>query len=353
MSIALGRVANSVHHEGPINFKVPRQMKFDQVGVVVIGRNEGRRLIDCLTQARTVTQNVIYVDSGSTDGSSMAAKQIGAMVVALDLGKEFSAARARNEGFLALKSHLPDVRFVQFVDGDCVLLSGWIEKAISFIERHNDVAIVCGRRRERYPAASIYNQLCDLEWNTPVGEAVACGGDALVRATAFDEVGGFCSHVIAGEEPELCVRLRERGWKIWRLDANMTLHDAAMSRFSQWWVRSIRSGYGFAEVSRLHRNSPFRVWARAVPSALFWGAFLPASIVSAGVFHPILFWLALIYPLQVCSIAIRVGAIQPNRWQYAVLTIVSKFAQALGIGKFYWLRLSGRSSQLIEYKSEA
>jgi GT2 family glycosyltransferase len=325
-------------------------MHFNDIGVVVIGRNEGQRLVDCLSSIRAITGNIVYVDSASSDGSATAAKQIGATVVMLDMERPFTAARARNEGFLALKSVLPDVRLVQFVDGDCVLVPGWIEKAIAFMEQRKDVAVVCGRRRERHPSDSIYNKLCDLEWDTPVGEAAACGGDSLVQAKAFEEVGGFNPRVMAGEEPELCVRLRERGWKIWRLDAEMTLHDAAMSRFSQWWIRSIRSGYGFAEVSRLHRASPFRIWGRAVPSALFWGALLPTLIIFGSLVYLPFICVALIYPIQVCSIAIRRGTDQPGTWAYALLMVAGKFAQAKGIVRFYWLSSRGRTAQLIEYK---
>ena len=72
-------------------------VKFDDVGVVVIGRNEGQRLVECLISVRAATRNVVYVDSGSTDNSVAAAKKIGVSVVFLDLTKPFTAARARNE----------------------------------------------------------------------------------------------------------------------------------------------------------------------------------------------------------------------------------------------------------------
>ena len=302
-------------------------MNHEYVGIVVIGRNEGERLVDCLASVKAVTGNIVYVDSGSTDGSIAAAKRIGASVVMLDLSQPFTAARARNEGFAALKAYGPGIRFVQFIDGDCILDCGWIDKALAFIEQREDVAIVCGRRRERYPAASIYNRLFDLEWDTPIGEAVACGGDALTRVKAFEAVGGFRPRVIAGEEPELCVRLREGGWKIWRLDAEMTQHDAAMTRLGQWWVRAVRSGYGFAEVSRLHRTSPFRIWTRAIPSAIFWGGLLPALIVLGGLVDPRFLCAALVYPLEVLWIAIRRGLASPCVWTYAVLTMLAKVAQ--------------------------
>src|SRR5579863_2970644 len=160
-------------------------MNINDVGVVVIGRNEGQRLVDCLTSIRAETSNIVYVDSGSTDGSIKVAEQIGATVLLLDLATPFTAARARNAGLSALRCAFPDARLVQFIDGDCELMSGWIEKATEFMELRRDVAIVCGRRRERYPSNSIYNKLCDLEWDTPVGEAAACGGDSLVRIDAF------------------------------------------------------------------------------------------------------------------------------------------------------------------------
>jgi GT2 family glycosyltransferase len=325
-------------------------MNLEDIGVVVIGRNEGERLLGCLASVKAVTGNIIYVDSGSTDGSITAAKQIGASVVMLDLSQPFTAARARNEGFAALKALRPSTRFVQFIDGDCILATGWIDEALAFIEQREDVAIVCGRRRERDPTASVYNQLFDLEWNTPIGEASACGGDSLVRVKAFEAMGGFRPRLIAGEEPELCVRLREGGWKIWRIDAEMTQHDAAMSRFGQWWVRAVRSGYGFAEVSRLHRTSPFRIWARAIPSAVFWGGLLPAMIIFGALIHPFFLCAALLYPLEVCWIVIRRGVTSPGAWMHSVLMLLAKFAQLQGIFKFYWRWSRGQTVQLIEYK---
>jgi len=320
------------------------------IGVIAIGRNEGKRLIDCLTSVRSATANIVYVDSGSTDGSVAAAQGIGARVVELDLTQPFTAARARNEGFATLNTLWPNIRFVQFIDGDCILAQTWIDKALAFIEPRADVAIVCGRRRERYPTASTYNRILDDEWNTPIGEAAACGGDALVRVEAFKGVDGFRPWLMAGEEPELCVRLREDGWKIWRLNEEMTQHDAAMHSFTQWWVRSVRSGYGFAEVSRLHRASPHVTWGREIARAVFWAGVLPLVIVAGALIHPFAFGLALAYPLHIARLAIRGGATSSESWRYAILSVPAKFAQLQGISRFYWRNWRQQTTQLIEYK---
>ena len=326
-------------------------MSSNQLGIVVIGRNEGDRLVSCLKSIQAASDaNVVYVDSGSTDNSVAEAKRLGASVVNLDMHCPFTAARARNEGFSALLALNPKVRFVQFIDGDCELVAGWIETALAFITRSTHVAVVCGRRRERHPEASIYNRLCDIEWNTPVGEAILCGGDAMIRSEAFQAVGGYRGELIAGEEPELCLRLREGGWKIWRIDAEMTKHDAAIIRFSQWWTRVVRSGYAYAEISQLHRNSKLRIFAQEVRRAIVWGGLVPLAIFLGVLFYPAVSVGVLIYPIQVCRIVALRGYKNSISWVYAMFMTLAKFAELQGFIKFLTGRLNGRSITLIEYK---
>ena len=191
----------------------------NHIGVIAIGRNEGQRLEQCLASVFGKGMPVVYVDSQSSDGSPELARSKGASVVNLDMSVPFSAARARNAGFERLCAIAPDVRYIQMLDGDCQLMAGWIERAAGVLDAQKDVAVVCGRRRERFPEKSIYTRIADLEWNAPAGEVRSCGGDAMMRLDAFSQVGGFDATVVAGEEPELCQRLRLKGWKILRIDA--------------------------------------------------------------------------------------------------------------------------------------
>ena len=171
-----------------------------RLGIVLIGRNEGERLRGCLESVRPHGGATVYVDSGSTDGSIALARGLGADVVELSAEQPFTAARARNAGLERLIRNDAGVELVQFVDGDCRVQEGWLEAASAVLRDRPEVAVVCGRRREAHPEASIYNRLCDMEWDTPVGEAKACGGDAMMRVDALRRVGGFNPPWIAGLE---------------------------------------------------------------------------------------------------------------------------------------------------------
>lgn len=318
-------------------------------GAVIIGRNEGARLLRCLKSICARLEHVVYVDSGSTDGSVEAARSQGIQVVELDLNKPFTASRARNVGLAALLDHA-DADFVQFIDGDCELRDGWIDAALEFLYENDKAAVACGRRRERHPEASVYNRLCDWEWDTPIGEAEACGGDALMRVAALKEVGGYNPDLIAGEEPDLCVRLREKGWRVWRLDHEMTLHDAALTRFGQWWKRTRRAGHAFAEGAALHGTGPTRHWVKETRKALIWGLILPVSIVTGTILLGPWSLLGLgVYLAQFVRLAIREGGDRSAR-ERAFFLVVGKFAEALGALEYYLGRLLGRKGGLIEYK---
>jgi hypothetical protein len=243
---------------------------------------------------------------------------------------------------------------VQFVDGDCTLADGWLEHAVETLERQSDVAVVCGRRREIAPNASIYNLLCDVEWDTPIGDASSCGGDALMRIDALEQVGGFNPAVVAGEEPELCFRLRERGWRIQRIDQTMTYHDAGMTRFGEWWRRAVRGGHAIGQGVALHGCSRERFCVRSALSIWGWtfGPLVAVGATMPVVGHAGLLVLA-IYPLQVTRIAVRQRR-QGRSWHtslaYGVGCVIDKWARLQGQLQWWWRWLRGREPTLIEYK---
>jgi glycosyltransferase involved in cell wall biosynthesis len=342
------------------------------LGVVAIGRNEGDRLRRCLVSLREqgAGASVVYVDSDSTDGSAALARSMSVEVVLLDMSKPFTAARARNAGFSRLVEIDPEVKYVQFLDGDCEVAEGWLKLARRTLEEQSAVAVVFGSRRERYPEKSIYNRMADVEWNVPIGwtnadgVSEACGGDAVVRSKALLDVGGYDPTIPAGEEPELCQRLRAKAWLIVRLDSVMTWHDSAMFHFRQWAKRQFRTGYGGLDFStRFGRpgSDPFhrqilsaRAWGWGWPLALAVGLTVVAALGVTRATIAIVGMLALAPLLQAARIAWknrdRAGSLR-TAILYGVLTVLGKPLQAAGQCLYFRDHRRGRHARLIEYKT--
>lgn len=320
------------------------------LGIVVIGRNEGERLRRCLDSVQSIAKHVVYVDSGSTDGSTALAGSLGAEVVALDMSLPFTAARARNAGFARLHEMVADLQLVQFVDGDCEVMPTWLEAAAAFLGQNPQVACVAGRLRERFPERSIFNRLCDLEWDRPVGETDSCGGIFMMRCDVFIKAGGFRETLIAGEEPELCLRIRSEGGRIWRIKNDMAWHDAAMTRFSQWWRRAMRGGYAAAEGVALYGSHPGARYRRRLSRVVLWSMVLPAGIVALAGVNPWLLSLAFIYPLQVVRLAARAGASRSTSWLNALFTVMVNFPEMGGALKYWLARARNQHGRLIEYR---
>ena len=325
------------------------------LAVVVIGRNEGDRLGACLSALRDCGAPLIYVDSGSTDGSVELARRYATAVVELDPALPFTAARARNEGLGKALEIQPGLELVQFVDGDCEMSAEWLGLGASLLRQRADVAIVCGCVRERSPDRSVYNRLCDLEWKGPLGEIRACGGNAMAKVSVLRQVSGFHSGLIGGEEPELCIRLRRRGWKVVRCEAPMVVHDANMTRFSQWWKRALRSGWGYAEVGRLHPEDP--VLTHQNRSIFFWGILLPILALTLAAPTGGLSLLAFLgYPVLLVRVYRGLagrGMASGDALLKAAFTVLAKLPQAVGQLQFAFLRSLGRGRRIVDWRAGA
>jgi len=326
------------------------------IGVVVIGRNEGPRLGSAF-RSIDARSTVIYVDSGSTDASLGVALEHGVETLSLDPSRAFSAARARNEGYARLRQRLPTVQFVQFLDGDCTLAPGWLQAAAVALREQERCAIVMGKLFERNPQASVYNHLCALELDAPVGDLKewgAIGGIMAVRATAFSALGGFREEIVAGEDSEFGVRVGLAGFKITRLADTMATHDADMHRFGQWWRRSVRAGHAIGQRAALNGHTAARDCVRERRSTLAWGVALPAiclvlawptngaSLLLVAAANSILVW-------RIAAYRRRLGESLSDAWLYARYTVLAKLANAVGLLSFFLAQARGQI-RIIEYK---
>jgi GT2 family glycosyltransferase len=325
------------------------------VAIVVIGRNEGERLRSCLSTVVNQVKTVVYVDSGSIDGSPQYAASVNCHVVELDPTLPFSASRARNEGYARLMEQAPNIAFVQFLDGDCDLADGWLEQGLAALNQRQDVGIVCGHVRELYPEATVYNKVCDLEWQQTPGEIRSSGGRFIIRSEIFQAVGGFRPDVIAAEDDEFCVRVKRLGWKILQVDAEMARHDVAMNHFSQWWRRSKRTGHAFGQVSALYGRSEERYFVRDCQRIWLWALALPVLALCLAPFTHGISILVLLcaYLLQMANVfraGLKRGWAVRDALVYCFFTVLFKFPALIGLLEYHWRHWRGHTFSIIEYK---
>ncbi len=320
------------------------------VDVVLIGRNEGERLVQSLATVVPQARRVVYVDSGSTDDSVANAQKAGAEVVNLDMSVSFSAARARNAGLNMLMAHDDPPEFVQFLDGDCRMVEGWLDAAEARLRAAPDLGFVTGRQAELHRDQTVFNQMLDFEWKRPEGEIDSCGGNMVVRVSAFQDVGGFDASVISSEDDEFCSRLRKAGWRLERIGADMALHDGGRLRFGQWWMRGVRAGHGFAHVGGMHPDYFVRERLRG----WVYGLILPIIAVLGILVSPIVPLLVLaVYGLSYLKTMLglqRSGLPGPEARTHSVFLTLSKFPNCLGMIRYHVRRLSHGQMRLIEYK---
>ena len=307
------------------------------LGFVVIGRNEAAHLQACLAAIPNGFP-VVYADSGSRDDSVRIAQAAGARTIALTAPPRLTAARGRNAGLAQLLEIAPKMTLVHMVDGDVVLDRDWIATAETAMAQNPRLAAVFGQLRERHPEASIYNRICDREWRVPPGKVAACGGIALFKVEAIQSVGGYNDAIPAGEEPDLCLRMRAKGWEIECLQDFMGTHDAGLTTFGLWWQRARRGGYAYAEHVARNRLNSDPNWVRQVLSIGAWGGAIPLFSVFAAVFAPKLLILPVILWL---AMGLRISAKERTNFasasdaiKFGFLTMIGKFAQLLGMLDF-------------------
>lgn len=328
------------------------------VSVVVIGRNEGSRLERCLISVRQADwrqarHELIYVDSQSTDSSVTTAQAIGAQVLVLEDASP-CASKARNLGWQAAVG-----QYVLFLDGDTELHPDFVSHALSTL-KDSTLCAAWGHRRESRPAQSLYTKVLDLDWIYPTGRSLYFGGDVLVRRAALAQVGGFDPTLKAGEEPELCARLRAAGWEIEHIDAPMTQHDLAVNSMQAYWLRAYRSGIAYAEVAQRMRVQGDGLWQHESRRDFRHGLLFMAAplllLVAAWLAPALALTLLALAGLLFLRTAQRCAWKAPGQWtlcaQYAVHAHFQKIPALFG--QLKWRQATRQQAEiaLVDYKQE-
>ncbi|MEL6213067.1 MAG: hypothetical protein AAFQ96_05715, partial [Pseudomonadota bacterium] len=159
---------------------------------------------------------------------------------------------------------------------------------------------------------------------------------------------------------DLCIRIRRRGQRVWRANAQMGVRHSLKKKLGDWWREARRNGYDYAQGAALHGVQPERFRVLEQARALVWGGAFPLFIIlsavfcalgvsvlapggnAIGVLITILSFGLLVYLAKIMLVAIRYGVRYRASWAYGILTTLGHFGEFFGVAKYYF---SNRSRQ--------
>jgi len=166
-----------------------------ELSFVIPALNEEIRIGRCVRSIKTELlraglvlgrdAEIIVVDNGSDDATSLVAQVHGATVV---YEPRRGLMRARQTGYEHANSDL-----IANIDADCMLRSGWIERAL-YAFRDSSITAVSGPYRYydlptgKYAAGAVFGLYAALNC---CGMATMMGGNSVIRREVLEAIGGY------------------------------------------------------------------------------------------------------------------------------------------------------------------
>ncbi len=219
-----------------------------QLSVVIIARNEERTIGQCIASVLQETalsrSEILFVDSASTDRTVDIAREYPIAIARLspDL---LSPSAGRWQGTLLVHGE-----YLFFVDGDMMVIDGWVSKAMEALQDPR-LAAVAGRLFWVLPGEPLTLGRRD---DLPLGRVPGLGGAAIYRRRALEECGGFNPFLRGEEERELAFRLSLKGYIVKRVDVPMAYHMDKPRDVEETLGRSVY----FTGVGQIMRGHAFR-----------------------------------------------------------------------------------------------
>jgi glycosyltransferase involved in cell wall biosynthesis len=316
-----------------------------KIGVVIIGINESGHLADCIRSIKSSRYpqyllEIVFVDGGSKDNSPEIARGFKDVTVIELEDPHPTPGRGRNAGWRSLSAPV-----IQFIDADMVLCPDWLLKAATGLDDH--ITAVRGHLRETSPDKNFFHIIADIEWGSDVGPCSSFGGGVLIKREALEKTGGYDENLIAGEDPELSYRIRDKGWGIQHLNMEMANHDINMNSVTAYLRRSFRSGYAYAEISLRFINNKEKLWLKELTRIVL-RTLVPIIAIVVGIWKPDAWLFAVIGLLILLKPLINIPGYKNDKnlsWAssvfYALHTILVIYPQFCGAFRYYWGTLTG------------
>ncbi len=258
------------------------EKRVPDIAVVIITKNESTNIASCLESLLackgTRGVEIILVDSASTDATTEIASRYPVTIVHLEPSPLLSPSVGRFIG-----TRYATARIIQFLDGDMIMLPGWIEAGISMLQDGN-VGGVAGLLHRSLPGDG--ERAMRRETSESI-EVECFGGAAMYAREALERAGTFNPYMLGEEERELGYRIRKKGYQLRKLPVDMAVH---MEKVQDHGEVNEKSRY-FRGVGQLIRAYPFapifwRIIAlqrdEGVNQVLMWGLPVAAFILAAS-----------------------------------------------------------------------
>ena len=199
-----------------------------KLSVVIIGRNEEQFIAKSIRSALAAAPElpgveVIFVDSASTDRSVEIATQFPIRILQLRPEWPLCVAAGRYTGF-----RYSCGEYTMFLDGDAEVEKDWLVRAINFMDRNPKYGGIAGVLDEKYIDMNGVDRggRENVRRQDVSKELIDCktlGGIALFRRLALEKAGTVNPHLPTAEDHELCMRIRNCGFKLARIPGRMAV----------------------------------------------------------------------------------------------------------------------------------
>lgn len=230
-----------------------------RVSIIIKALNEEKRIATAVESALAAVQplggEVVLADSCSTDQTVALAAVYPIRIVELAHAQERCCGVGPQLGYQYSVGE-----FVYILDGDMKMLSGFLPEALAFMEANPNVAGVGGRVLEMNITSMEY--LARVErgvGHMQAGPVDRLDMGGLYRRTAVEQAGYFSDRNLHSyEEFDLAVRLRAKGWTLWRINIDAVQHHGHDAPPYQLLMRRWSSRYicGLGEVMRAAWGQP-------------------------------------------------------------------------------------------------
>ena len=269
------------------------------LGIVIVNYNTRERLRDCLQslQANRGVSFITYVvDNCSTDDSAAMVRRMFPAAHVIESTMNGGYSYANNLGLRALLSLDPTPPYILLLNPDTVLPDDALARVIEFFQTHPDAGIVgpklvmadgkldlACRRSFPSPELAIYHVL-GLDTRFPKSKRLArynltfldedevaeidsvVGAFMMMRTVALEQTGLLDeSYFMYGEDLDLALRIKQRGWKVYYDPAVQVRHykreasrASARAQYEFW-----RAAYIFY---RKHYRQQTPIWLHGLMS---------------------------------------------------------------------------------------